>query len=369
VPLSAKSAKAFDGPRWYVATVQKDQVVMLRFQHDDLERSRFVLVNLFPRTDRATEGFSFVGHKLITILEEHTAWRNMAADRGAMLISAPIKRLTGALWDPFEQPMGPKEVIDVRDMKEIEPVQLSATGMNEAFEHIQMCERNADRVAGANDIASGQVLQQNKTLGEVQMATAAAEVRMDMITRRFQEAMEDLAQIRHAIWKRTLASQPEGVEPPDSLMVGLEGRGVAIDQFLPEKKITAGLLDGAFRFKPHGSVETADLNRAQALFGQALQTLPALMQLFPSLAMQMQDPATGRAWMREFCRVFRIQARQAMLGSPAQDLQAALPAMPGMLGLPPGMPPGPPGMPGGAPPMPGPPSPLMPPAAMPGRPQ
>jgi hypothetical protein len=39
-------------------------------------------------------------------------------------------------------------------------------GMNEAFEHIQMLERNAERVVGVNDIASGSVLQQDKTLAK-----------------------------------------------------------------------------------------------------------------------------------------------------------------------------------------------------------
>jgi hypothetical protein len=76
--------------------------------------------------------------------------------------------------------------------------------------------------------------------------------------KRLQLALEDVAQIRHAIWKRTLASQPDGVEAPQSLMQGLEGRGVPIDQFMPDKKITASLLEGAFRFKAHGSVDTAD---------------------------------------------------------------------------------------------------------------
>lgn len=357
--------KTLSGPRWYLCTVQVDQNLLLRIQHDDMERSRFVLMILFPRPDRATEGFSLIGHKLITIIEEHTAWRNMAADRGSMLIQAPIKRLIGALWDPLEQPWGPKAVIDVRDMRELDVVQVSSEGMSEAFEHIQMVERNAERVVGVNDIASGQVLEQNKTLGEVQMATAAAEVRMDLVIRRGQEALEDLAQIRHAIWKRVLAEQPDGVQAPQSLMVGLEGRGVSITDTMPTGRITADMLEGSFRFRPRGSVENADLNRLRNDFVGAMQALPMLLQAFPMLQQSFRSMAAGRAMGRQFLRVFRMPNVQAFLGSPSQDMYqvAVPPPLPPMLpGAVPGQPtaPGSPGMPG-PPPTPG--------AAPPGPPQ
>ena len=181
--------------------------------------------------------------------------------------------------------------------------------------------------------------------------------------------MEDIAQIRHAIWKRTLAENPDGYEAPLSLLHNLEGRGVSIDAYLPEKKITADLLDGAFRFKPRGSVESADPNRLRNDFVGLLQALPALLQAFPLLQMMFSSPQAARAMARQFLRVFKVENTQAFLGSPSQDLQAqaqlnlmppAPPMMPGM-GMPgmgmPGMPPGlPPGMPGmGGPPMPPPP--------------
>jgi len=360
------------GARWYLVTLSLNQNVLLRVQHDDIERSRFLPVILFPRTDRVTEGLSLVGHKLITTCEEHTAWRNMAADRAAMVVQAPVKRLTGALWDPEEQPWGPRAVIDVRDMREVEPVTVPDLTQS-VFTHIQMVERNAERIVGVNDIAAGQVSEESRTLGEVQMATAASEVRMDLIIRRFQEFMEDLGQIRHLIWKRTLADSPEGVDMPSSVIGNLEGRGVSIDQYLPDKRVTAELLDGAYRFKPHGSVETADKAKQRSSFGQALQVMPMLVQAFPMLAPMFQTPQAARAMGRYFLHLFNIPSPQAFLGSPAQDLMQqgqlnmmpappAIPAPPPMMGAPgmPGQPPGPPGAPQG-PPQAGPPHPGQPP--------
>ena len=195
---------------------------------------------------------------------------------------------------------------------------------------------------------------------------------MDLIVRRFQEKLEDVAQIRHAIWKRVLAEQPGGVEAPESLVAGLQGRGVSIDAYLPDGKITAALLDGPFRFKPYGSVETSDLNRQRQDFVSGLQVLGPLLQAFPMLAMMFQTPQAARAMGRQYLRVFRIPNPQAFLGSPSQDMSQQMaidgmpmPAMapppgmgmPGMgmnmpgMGMPPGMPLGGPGMPPGAPPM------------------
>lgn len=359
---SLSTIKAAEGERWYLCTIHLHSNTLLRCQFDDLERSRFVPVILFPRTDRATEGYSFVGHKLITTAEEHTAWRNMAADRAAMVVQAPIKRLQGALWEPAEQPWGPKAVIDVRSMQEIEPM-VVPDFTDPVLKHIQMMESTAERLAGINDVAAGQVTTQTKTLGEVQMATEQSFVRMDLIVRRAQEAVEDIYQIRHAIWKRTLAEQPDGLEPPATLLNSLEGRGVDIDQYLPDKKITAQLLDGAFRFKPHGSVQTADPSARRQQWISFLQILPMLLQQFP---MQGQNPITmSRAIWRETLRSFGVENVQAFIGSPANDLQATimgnvmpmlmggggLPGMPPGIQTPPGMPP-PPGPPMGPPPMP-----------------
>jgi len=363
VPKGAK------GLRWYVATIHKDQQLLLRLQHDDVDSCRFVPLILFPRPDRATEGFSFIGHKLITVIEEHTAWRNMAADKGSMVVQTPIKRQVGALWDPVEQPWGPKAVIDVRNMQEIDPVVIGDVPQS-AFTHMQMQERNAERLAGINDIASGQVSDEDRTLGEVNMATEQSFVRMDLIKHRMDEAMEDVAQIRHAIWKRALAEKTAGVPAPQSLIVGMEGRGLPIEG---DGKITADMLEGSFRFKPHGSVETADVSKQRRDFVQAIQFLPALLQTFPMLIPLFQTEQAARAIARSFLHLFKLGSQQAFLGSASEGMPGmgmGLPGMgmgglppipgmpPGMMGAlgglggpapPPGPPPAPPGMPPGMP--------------------
>lgn len=375
---AGRAKKELRGERWYLLTVHTGTQGLLRVQHDDFERSRFVLVNLFPRADRATEGYSFVGHKLITVTEAHTAFLNMTADQNALTLNRPIKRTVGALWDPDEQPWGAGQVIDVRDPREVEVMDVP-DAINGGLEFINMCERTAQRLGGINDIASGQTLAQDKTLGEVQMATEQSMVRMDLAVRRFQEAMEDIAQIRHAIWKRVLAEQPDGMDAPQSVVQNLEGRGVSIDQFLPDRKVTADLLAGAYRFKPHGSVETADPNRARNDMAGAMQSLPMLLQAFPMLAPMFQTPQASRSMGRWWLKTMRIPNPAAFLGSPSQDMEATSKAavmafMQRMMEIQGGMAPGMPGVaPMGGPPMPGgpmpegaPPAPGMPPMGDPG---
>ena len=361
--------KALKGERWYLVTLHLPTQSLLRVQFDDMERSRFVPVILFPRHDRVTEGYSLIGHKLITTAEEHTAWRNQAADRGALKNRAPIKRLQGALWDPEEQPFGPASVIDVRDMREIEPFDMPDVAQS-VFEHISMMDRTAERIAGINDVASGQVATESRTLGEVQMATEQSFVRMDLIVKRFQEAMEEIAQICHAIWTRTLAERgDDGIEAPAALISNLEGRGVSIDSALPGNRVTASMLQGVYRFKPHGSVENADPNRQRNDLMGMLQALPMVMQAFPMLGMMFSSPMAARAMGREFLKAFRVRNSQAFLGSISSDMaqQQGLDGMPPAPAIPPppmGMPPGM----GGPPMMPGPQGP-PPPMSEPGGPQ
>src|SRR5262245_10472820 len=106
------------GERWYRATVHKDRRQLLRLKYDD-RTTRYIRWAPFPKPACVDHGYSLVAHKLITVLEEDTAVRNMGADRMAMVAGQPVKRLQGALWDPYEQPWGPRAVIDVRDMREI----------------------------------------------------------------------------------------------------------------------------------------------------------------------------------------------------------------------------------------------------------
>jgi hypothetical protein len=316
------------GERWYVATVNRDNQVLLRIQHDDLNRSRYVPVILFPRPDRATEGFSFVGHKLITTIEEHTAWRNMIADRAQMIAQSPIKKMVGALWDEYEQPFGAAAVITVRDMNEIQPFQIPDVP-GSLMNRESVMERTAERLAGVNDIAAGQVAQQgDKTLGEIQMATEQSFVRMDLVIRRFQEAMEDLFQIRHAIYQKMLAEHPEGIDAPQSVLTGLEMRGMSV----PGGRITAQMLEGQFRGKPRGSVETADPRAMRTDFVQMMQAFPPFMQTVMMIA-QTFGPQAARAMLDQFVRVFRVQNRAAFVGQGGMMPGMPMPGMgqPGMM--------------------------------------
>jgi len=325
------------GERWYLATVHIEKHILLRLRHDDLGQ-RYVPLIPYQRPGRAMEGYSLVGHKLITVTEEHTAWRNMLADRAAMVARAPIKRLEGSLWDPDEQPFGPGQVITVRDMREVEPMtmpDLSAPLIERERETLSASER----LAGINDVALGSAPKEQRTLGEVSMVTEQSFVRMEEIVRNIQEGLEDLAQIRHKIWQRTLA-EGTGVDIPERVLMGLEARSNPIAQLERGQKFTADMLQGNFKFKPRGSVETADINKQRQDFIQFLQVLPQLLQAWPAMAMGIQgNIRAARAMLAQALRLFRVNDKQAFLGSEAQQaMQQAMMQPPPMAGPASGMP-------------------------------
>ncbi len=311
------------GERWYTATLSVNKQVLLRLRHDDLG-ARYVCLIPFRRPGRALEGYSLVGHKLISVTAEHEAWRNMNADRAALQNCAPIKRLETALWDPDLQPFGPKAVIDVRDMREVEPMvipDLTAASNVRENEALQASER----LTGLNDVALGVGPQESRTLGEVQMVTEQSFVRMEEAVRNIQEGLEDLAQIRHKIWQRVLAEQGTGMPMPDRVLLGLESRAVPIQEEESGRRFTADMLAGVFKFKPRGSVETADVSGQRQDFVQFLQVLPQLMQFWPALAGAIQgNTRAAKAILAQAIRLFRVSDKQAFLGSEAQaSMQAS----------------------------------------------
>ena len=331
------------GLRWYVATVHVGHRKLLRLKHDDIGKGRFVIFVPYPRTDRAHEGYSFVGHKLITVTEEHTAWRNMLADRARLVISAPIKRQTGALWDPDDQPFGPGAVIDVRDMKEIEPFaipDLNQAAANREQEIVQASER----VAGINDVALGQTPQNTRTLGEVNIVAEQSFVRMDDVIKALLEPMEELGQVRQAIWLRTLKEKGEaGMVAPSTLMAN---RGGDVTE---GGTVTAQMLEGTFRFKPRGSSENADISRQRADYMNFLQSLSLLMQTWPAMIQIIgANLPAAKSALEQAIRLFRIPDKQAWIGNAEQWAVQLPPPMPGA--LPPGMPPEMAAMMGGPPP-------------------
>jgi len=306
------------GERWWRATVHKDTNQLLRLRIDD-RTTRFIQYFPFPRPHSVDHGYSLVIDKLITVVEEDTAVRNMRADRGAMKASQPVKRLAGALWDPLEQAMGPQSVIDVRDMNEVQEMRLDDIPQS-LIQWKADVRADAERLIGQNEIAQGQQTEERRTLGEVQLQAGYAEVRMKVITGRAQEALEELAQARHAIWRRVLQTRNANAPMLRSLTVGSAADGVDVAGIATDGTITADLLDGIFWFKPRGSVETADLNRQRADFNGFLSVLPALAQMNPMIAQIFQTVPAAKALVKTALKVNRVQDVQSFIGPEAHGV-------------------------------------------------
>ena len=332
------------GLRWFVATLHKDKQILLRVQYDDLGRSRFFSLVPFPRPNR-TEGYSYVGHKLITVIEEHTAWRNMLADRAAMQLQAPIMRMQGALWNPDIEPIGPKAIIPFRNPNEVSVLQIpDATGP--AVERIRDAERAGERLSGINDASAGVQSEDKRTLGEVQLITEQSQGRSTEAVKNLQETLEEIFQVRHLLWQRALAEMPEGMEAPPSVVQSLEARGINIVEAMPNKRFMATMLAGTFRGKPRGSVEDADLNRKSQDFNQAIIALANMANINPAVMAVLQTPQAAKAMIEAVIRYYRIEDKQAFLGSAASAAMqqvAMQQAMARLMG--PGLPPAGPGQP------------------------
>lgn len=309
---------------WYVVTLSVLHRVLLRVKADDLGASRFMLFIPFPRPGMV-RGYSFIGHKLYTLIEEHTAQRNMNADRSVLAINAPIKRVNGSTWDAEEQPFGPGAIIDVRDLHEVEAMQIPDLPQS-AVEREHMTLSASERVAGINDISLGVQAAGDRTLGENQMAVAQSAVRMDLVTKRMQRTMKELWKTRHALWKRALKHAP--AEPPARVIQNLGIRG----QQLEDGKFTADMLEGDFRGKPHGSVENADTLGQRADFNGGMTALANLAKVNQVIAQKMAEPGVGHALLEEWCRVYRVADRQAFLGTAEVQAQAGAPGAPGQPG-------------------------------------
>jgi hypothetical protein len=305
------------GERWWRATVHKDKRQLLRLKYDD-RTTRYLRFVPFPKPG-SVDGYSLVTHKLITIIEQDTAVRNMWADRAALAAAVPLKRQTGALWDPYEQPFGPRAVIDVRDMNEIQPMEMPDVP-NSITQWKQDIRADADRLIGQNDTSLGTQTEEHRTLGEVQLRAGYAEVRTDLIVKRFKEPLEELGQARHNIYKRQLAGRAQGLPMPQSMVFGLEARGIDVQSLSTDGRITADMLEGQFWFKPRGSVESADRNRQKSDFNQLMQALPGLMQANTMIAAIFQSQPAAKSIVEQMLRVYNWPDKQAFLGSEAQGL-------------------------------------------------
>lgn len=307
-----------EGERWWRATVSKDRRQLLRLKHDD-RTTRYIRWYPFPKPGTVDRGYSLIGHKLITVLEEDTARRNMKADRMAFKIGQPVLRQVGALWEPYEQPMGPRAVIDVRNKDEISLLQGIEDVPASVMAWGSEIRGDADRLIGQNDTALGVDTQEQRTLGEVQLRAGYAEVRINVIVKRMQESLEELGQARHTIWKRTLAANPN-LPMQRAMVIGRQAGGIDTSNMVADGKVTADLLEGTFWFKPRGSVETADLNRAKQDTTGLLQVLPMLFQMNPAIAQIFQTMPAAKALVEQVLRVFRWPDTQSFLGSEADNV-------------------------------------------------
>jgi hypothetical protein len=321
---------------WTVVTVSRKHQVVLRHHFDDLKQTRFVSFVPFPRAN-SVYGYSYVGHKLWTIADEHTALRNMAADRSALATNAPILKLATSAWDETDQPWGPRAVVTLNDLNEIKQMEVRDVPPS-VLERERNILEAAERVSGQNDVAvSGVSSSQSRTATEVNAVSQASFVRVDEAVKHIQEALEDLYQLRHVLYQRQLQQKTNGYEPPERVLKGLERRGIA----MPTDgafAFTAADLEGGFKFKPRGSVESSDPVANRNAIAGLMNGLLALMQVFPMLQQQLAaNPKAGEAMLEWVLQAYKVPDRQAFRAVQAQADQTSAAAMPGVPGMPPDM--------------------------------
>ena len=319
---------------WYVVTLSVLHRTLLRVQYQDYGTPHYITFTPYPRPN-SVYGFSYAYDKLGSIYDEHAALRNMYVDRMALATSAPFLQLEGSPWNPFKQPWGPRTVIPVRDLNELK--QLDVKDVPASVTQAQtMVLSAAERISGQNDTTTGHLAQQDRTLGEIRIVTEQSFVRIDEVLKNFQEGMEDLFDLHHRIWLFKLEQEPEPM-PGDLLRAMLE-RGLQIQ----DQTITADLLDGVFRGKPHGSVESADFTRMRTDFAQMMTALTQLAQTVPALQMHLNNPVVIRSIVSQIARIYHWPDRANLVGAFTGQPPAPPPQMPGQPGpggpAPPGAP-------------------------------
>lgn len=334
---------------WYIVTLSLKQRVILRLKLDTFAmkvgKSRCVPIVLFPRRN-SVYGYSYAGDKLLTLAEEDTALRNASADKNALATNAPMTVLQGSAWDPNEQPFGIGRVITVRNHDEIKQLQVGDVPQSLVWLRRDVMALK-ERVGGLADTAIGTQAQESRTLGENNMVAAASAVRVEEPLNNLRQAIAQIMQLAHAVWIETVEADGRGVDAPDSIIANLEASGA----MLKGGRFTAEQLTGRFRFKPYGSVDTADNGMRMQYFNQSLMTLGNLAKLFPAYGQIFQNPDVARSILQEWGRVFKVRdpnvflkaAQSAQGMPPAQLPQAGGPDAAG--GLPPS-----PGDPQGGPP-------------------
>lgn len=299
---------------WYVATLSKTAKTLLRVQYQDYGTPHYITFTPFPRPN-SVYGYSYASDKLGSLYDEHSALRNMFADRSALAVSAPFMQVQGSEWNPALKPFGPRQVIPVRDPSELKQLEIRDVPQS-VMMGLQMVLQAAERLSGQNDTSTGHLAQQDRTLGEIKISTEQSFVRIDEVVKNFQEGMEDLFDLHHIIWKNKLAAEPEPM--PGDMLASMQERGIQID----DTTITADMLDGAFRGKPHGSVQSADYSQMRADFAQLLTALTQLAQGVPALRAHLNNPVIVRSIISQLARVYSWPDRAnlvAKFGTPDEQ--------------------------------------------------
>lgn len=337
-------------PEWVIATVSLQHNVGLQLAFDDLAQTRYLSFTPFPRST-SVWGMSMIA-KMWTTIDEHTCWRNLSAEAAEKKVHAPILRQRNSSWKPEIQPWGTENVIDVNSVAG-DLAQFNAADVPEGiFLKTREVEEAGERQSGLNDVAmlggssaSGGSRGGHATATEVQTDAHASYVRVQAVVDRAQEFMADWYYLRHTLWKRALGSGQSLTLPfGHRALKGLESRGI-FDPANGPLAFTAQDLEGTWRFKPRGSVETADVYRLRDDYiGFIENVVPALMKLSPSFAQFVaSNPAFIKACFQDGLRLFRMEALQTVMNQLMAQFaqqQALAPLQPPAGLLPPGAPAG-----------------------------
>lgn len=312
---------------WYLATLSIQYRQLLRLKLDTfvmkVGKPRCVPFVLFPRRE-SVYGYSYA-ESLVTLAEEHTAMRNMIADRSALATNAPMTVLATALWDPNTQPIGVGRAITVRDHNEVKPMVIPDVPSS-AIQREQALILAKERVGKLSDMSIGVQSQQARTLGENQMVQSGSAVSVKEPLAHFRTAIAHVMELRHAIWVDALEQDPKGLEAPADVVEKLNLRGVA--DF--DGRFTAEMLKGKFRFKPYGSVDTADAGQRIQFFTQGVIALTNLAKTSPAIGQMMQNPEVAKTLMEWWAQSYKVRNAGTFMKALMQPPPMPMPAAGGM---------------------------------------
>lgn len=290
---------------WYVVTWSQMYRTILRVQYQNYDTPTYIILTPFPRPN-SIYGFSYAKDKLGSLYDEHVALRNMFMDRSVLKTNAPLMQTEGGLWNPALKPWGPGRVINVRDVNELKQFELSDVPQSVPLMMKEVLSF-AERLSGMNDTTTGQTSGGDTTATEVKLVTQQSWIRIDEVVKNLQQAFEDLFQVLNTIWVAKLREAPEPW--PGDMLVNMQQRAI---QMGPE--ITADVLDGPFRGKPRGSVESSDLSQMRVDFVQLMTALTQLGQSVPVVKERLNDPNVIRSIFTQMARVYRWPDRANLVG-------------------------------------------------------